>query len=76
MPEYVCYILGNHHIRVTLSEELPDCPETIERYNPENGTFNRDASLLRRINDEMDIDKVSEDKFHRSAHLLRVQHSS
>lgn len=64
MPEYIYYILGNHHIRVTLSEEFPDCPDATERYDPVNKTFTRDGSLLRRINDSVDIEKVSKEKFY------------
>lgn len=53
------YILGVHPVRVTVIDETP---VKIEKPD-ENGIFTQDNTLIRRLNDSMDVQEVDEPRF-------------
>ncbi len=57
MMEYLYYIQGVHPVRVELDED-GDWDE-VERYDRDKGDFVSDWRMSKRINDDMDCQKVS-----------------
>ncbi len=58
-PEMRYYILGVHPVRVTVVDDLPICAEKPD----ESGAFVQDNTLIRRLNDAMDVVELDEHKF-------------
>ncbi len=57
--EFEYYILGSRAIRVTIRYEIPFSIEYVDQ----DGSFVRDNSLIRRLNDSLDVKQVEEHRF-------------
>lgn len=57
--EFQYYILGARAVRVTVKHNIPFRIEYVD----DNGEFVKDNSLIRRLNDSLDVSQVEEHKF-------------
>lgn len=57
--EFQYYILGARAVRVTVKYNIPFRIEYVD----DNGEFVKDNSLIRRLNDSLDVNQVKEHEF-------------
>lgn len=56
---YKYYVMGSRALRVTIKYDIPFRIEYVD----ETGAYVRDNTLIRRLNDSLDVDEVDEHRF-------------